>query len=85
MRAALLRAYHEPLELIERPEPEIEHEKTVQANLVGTWPDLYELIQLHARGRLQLRVETHPLHEINVVLDKLRAGEVTGRAVVVPD
>jgi NAD+-dependent secondary alcohol dehydrogenase Adh1 len=60
-------------------------EKTVQANLVGTWPDLYELIQLHGRGRLQLRVETHPLSEINAVLDKLRAGEVTGRAVLVPD
>jgi len=60
-------------------------EKTVQANLVGTWPDLYELIQLHARGRLQLRVETHPLSEINAVLDRLRAGEVTGRAVVVPE
>lgn len=59
-------------------------EKTIQANLVGTWPDLYELIQLHARGRLQLRVETHPLSEINSVLDRLRAGEVTGRAVLVP-
>jgi D-arabinose 1-dehydrogenase-like Zn-dependent alcohol dehydrogenase len=32
-----------------------------------------------------LRVETHPLSEINAVLDKLRAGEVTGRAVLVPD
>ena len=60
-------------------------EKTVQANLVGTWPDLYELIALHARGRLRLRSETHPLSEINAVLEKLRAGEVTGRAVVVPD
>ena len=59
-------------------------EKTVQANLVGTWPDLYELIALHARGRLRLRSETHPLSEINSVLEKLRAGEVTGRAVVVP-
>jgi NAD+-dependent secondary alcohol dehydrogenase Adh1 len=60
-------------------------EKSVQANLVGTWPDLYELIALHARGRLELRTETHGLGEINAVLDKLRAGEVTGRAVLVPD
>jgi NAD+-dependent secondary alcohol dehydrogenase Adh1 len=60
-------------------------EKTVQANLVGTWPDLYELIALHARGRLELRIEIHPLSEINAVLDKLRAGEVTGRAVLVPE
>jgi NAD+-dependent secondary alcohol dehydrogenase Adh1 len=64
--------------------PMIATENTVQANLVGIWPDLYELIQLHAGGRLQLRSGTHPLSEINEVLDKLRDGEVTGRAVVVP-
>lgn len=60
-------------------------EHAVTANLVGTWPDLWELLELHARGRLTLRVETHPLTAINDVLDKLRAGDVTGRAVLVPD
>ena len=59
-------------------------EKAVVGNLVGGWPDLWEVLQLHARGRLQLRVETHPLTEINAVLDGLRAGEITGRAVLVP-
>jgi hypothetical protein len=48
MRAPLLRSYHQPLELIEQPEPEI----------------------------------THPDH---VVVKVGGAGEVTGRAVVVPD
>jgi D-arabinose 1-dehydrogenase-like Zn-dependent alcohol dehydrogenase len=31
-----------------------------------------------------LRTETHPLEAVNDVLDALREGEVTGRAVLVP-
>ena len=60
-------------------------EQTVVANLVGSWPDLWEVLELHARGRLRLCAETHPLGEINDVLDELRAGEITGRAVLVPE
>ena len=59
-------------------------EATIMGNLVGTWVDLWEILQLHAAGRLVLKTETHPLDSINDVLDKLRAGEVTGRAVLVP-
>jgi NAD+-dependent secondary alcohol dehydrogenase Adh1 len=59
-------------------------EQAVVGNLVGTWVDLWELLQLHAAGRIVLRSETHPLDAVNDVLDKLREGEVTGRAVLVP-
>ena len=59
-------------------------EHAVIANLVGSWTDLYELIQLHAAGRLTLRVQKHPLDAVNDVLDSLRAGEILGRAVLVP-
>lgn len=59
-------------------------EHSVIANLVGSWNDLYELIHLHAAGRLTLRVQTHPLDAVNDVLDSLRAGEILGRAVLVP-
>jgi NAD+-dependent secondary alcohol dehydrogenase Adh1 len=59
-------------------------EKGAFASLVGTWPDLYEIVQLHATGRLTLRSQTHSLDDINDVLDALREGEVTGRAVLVP-
>jgi NAD+-dependent secondary alcohol dehydrogenase Adh1 len=59
-------------------------EKSVLGNLVGSWTDLYELIQLHEAGRVTLRVETHPLEAINEVLDKLRDGGILGRAVLVP-
>lgn len=59
-------------------------EQSVAANLVGTWSDLWELMELHGRGRIRLVTETHPLEPVNDVLGRLRDGEVTGRAVLVP-
>jgi NAD+-dependent secondary alcohol dehydrogenase Adh1 len=59
-------------------------ESTIAGNLVGSWIDLWELLQLHAAGDVTLRSETHPLEAVNDVLAKLRDGEVTGRAVLVP-
>jgi NAD+-dependent secondary alcohol dehydrogenase Adh1 len=61
------------------------NEQSVMGNLVGSWTDLWELIQLHAQGKVEVRSETHPLSAVNDVLAKLRDGEVTGRAVLVPD
>ncbi|HKO26484.1 MAG TPA: zinc-binding dehydrogenase, partial [Solirubrobacteraceae bacterium] len=60
----------------------IVNETSAIGNLVGTWPDLWEVLQLQAAGRIELRTETHPLDAINDVLERLRAGEVTGRAVI---
>ena len=60
-------------------------ETAVTGNLVGNWIDLWELMQLHTSGAVTLRSETHRLEEVNDVLDKLREGEVTGRAVLVRD
>jgi NAD+-dependent secondary alcohol dehydrogenase Adh1 len=59
-------------------------ETTIEGNLVGSWIDLWELLQLHGRGDVTLRTETHPLDDVNGVLDRLREGEITGRAVLVP-
>jgi NAD+-dependent secondary alcohol dehydrogenase Adh1 len=59
-------------------------ETALTGNLVGNWIDLWEILQLHAQGSVMLRSETHPLEEVNDVLAKLREGEVTGRAVLVP-
>ena len=36
-------------------------EHAVVGNLVGTWIDLWELLQLHAAGRIVLKTEVHPL------------------------
>ena len=60
------------------------NEHAVVGNLVGSWIDLYELLQLHAAGRSRSKTEMHPLDSVNDVLAKLHDGEVTGRAVLVP-
>ena len=60
------------------------NEATVMGNLVGTWLDLWEVMQLHGSGRLTLKTETHSLDSVNDVLAKLAEGEITGRAVLVP-
>jgi NAD+-dependent secondary alcohol dehydrogenase Adh1 len=59
-------------------------ETAIVGNLVGSWIDLWELLQLHGRGEVTLRTETYSLDEVNDVLDRLREGEITGRAVLVP-
>ena len=61
------------------------NENTIVGNLVGSWIDLWEVLQLHARGKLTLKTETHPLEDVNDVLAMLREGEITGRAVLTPD
>jgi NAD+-dependent secondary alcohol dehydrogenase Adh1 len=63
----------------------VANEQAVAGNLVGSWIDLWEVLQLHAAGRIVLKTETHPLSDVNLVLELLREGEVTGRAVLVPD
>jgi NAD+-dependent secondary alcohol dehydrogenase Adh1 len=62
----------------------VSQEQTAMANLVGNWIDLWEVLQLHARGTLTLKSETFPLEAVNDVLSTLRDGDITGRAVLVP-
>ena len=59
-------------------------ETAIAGNLVGSWIDLWELLQLHGRGELTLKTEQHSLEDVNDVLQSLREGEVTGRAVLIP-
>jgi NAD+-dependent secondary alcohol dehydrogenase Adh1 len=59
-------------------------ETSVVSTLVGSWVDLWELVQLQASGRIVLKTETHPLESVNDVLGALRGGDITGRAVLVP-
>jgi NAD+-dependent secondary alcohol dehydrogenase Adh1 len=60
------------------------NEHAVTGNLVGTWIDLWELLQLHISGRVRLETEIHPLDAVNEVLGRLRDGDITGRAVLTP-
>ncbi len=50
----------------------------------GSLPELMELVAIAQRGRLRLEVETFPLARAPEVYAKLRAGEIRGRAVIVP-
>jgi NAD+-dependent secondary alcohol dehydrogenase Adh1 len=63
----------------------VSQEQVATASLVGSWIDLWEVVQLHARGRITLKSETHPLDDVNEVLGRLREGDVMGRAVLLPD
>jgi NAD+-dependent secondary alcohol dehydrogenase Adh1 len=59
-------------------------EQSAMTNLVGSWIDLWEVLQLQARGTLMLKSETYALDDVNDVLAMLREGAITGRAVLVP-
>ena len=59
-------------------------EKTIVGNLVGTYPELVELMALADRGLVTLATKEYRLSEANAALRDLNAGEVKGRAVLVP-
>jgi alcohol dehydrogenase, propanol-preferring len=54
----------------------------VQASAVGTRKDLEEVLALGATGKVRCEVSTHPLSRANEILEALRRGEVSGRAVL---
>ncbi|MFF4354046.1 NAD(P)-dependent alcohol dehydrogenase [Streptomyces sp. NPDC001530] len=53
-------------------------------NLVGSYTDLVELMDLAARGLVTLHTVTYPLADFGRALDDLDQGRVRGRAVLVP-
>ncbi|WP_049971502.1 NAD(P)-dependent alcohol dehydrogenase [Haladaptatus cibarius] len=55
-----------------------------RGTLVGTYPELQELMALVARGDVELRTSRYDLAEINDVAEKLEHGEIEGRAVITP-
>lgn len=59
-------------------------EQAIVGNLVGNWTDLRDLLELHCAGRVTLRSERYPFDQLNEILDSLRDGAITGRAVVTP-
>ncbi len=55
----------------------------VLTSAVGTRQDLREVLALAAAGKIKTVAETCGLDQINEVLDRMREGRITGRAVVV--
>jgi NAD+-dependent secondary alcohol dehydrogenase Adh1 len=59
-------------------------EKTIVGNLVGTYPDLVELMALADRGLVKLATREYKLRDANAALQDLKNGAVKGRAVLIP-
>jgi NAD+-dependent secondary alcohol dehydrogenase Adh1 len=59
-------------------------EKSIVGNLVGTYPDLVELMALADRGLVKLATREYRLADANSALNDLKNGQVKGRAVLIP-
>lgn len=65
--------------------PAILNEYQVHFSLWGNYSELFEVIELAKQGKIIHSIQEFPLTEINQVADKLRNGEIRGRAVIVPE
>lgn len=59
-------------------------EKNIIGNLVGTWAELTELMELAHRGLVRLETQEFSLKDANGALRALHEAKVKGRAVLVP-
>ncbi|GAN77170.1 NAD(P)-dependent alcohol dehydrogenase [Acidisphaera rubrifaciens] len=59
-------------------------EKTIVGNLVGTYPELVELMALADRGLVHLATREYRLRDANQALHDLHHGKIKGRAVLIP-
>ena len=59
-------------------------EYTVLGNIVGTYNDLAELMELNHEGKVKITAQQFPLENAAEVLNALDAGKVEGRAVLLP-
>jgi NAD+-dependent secondary alcohol dehydrogenase Adh1 len=62
----------------------ITSEKTIVGNLVGTYPELVELMALADRGLVKLATREYRLAQANDALHDLHHGKIKGRAVLIP-
>ena len=60
-------------------------EAEVTTSAWGTRDELAEVLELAREGRIESRVQTYQLQQINDALSDLRSGKVAGRAVVTPN
>ena len=62
----------------------ITSEKTIVGNLVGTYPELVELMALADRGLVNLATKEYRLAQADDALRDLHHGKIKGRAVLIP-
>jgi NAD+-dependent secondary alcohol dehydrogenase Adh1 len=63
----------------------ISTERVITGNLVGTYNDLVELMNLTARGLVSLHTATYPLDAVNDAIQDLNTGKLQGRGILIPD
>jgi NAD+-dependent secondary alcohol dehydrogenase Adh1 len=63
----------------------ISTERVITGNLVGTYNDLAELMNLTARGLVTLHTSAYPLDAINDAIQDLNSGDLQGRGILIPD
>ncbi len=59
-------------------------ERNIIGNLIGTWSELYELMELANKDLVRLSMQEYKLSDANRALHDLNNGLVKGRAVLVP-
>jgi alcohol dehydrogenase, propanol-preferring len=59
-------------------------EVSIVTSMAGTKKDLHAMLELASEGKLKVRAKGYPLSEGTEVLKRLKAGEIVGRAVLVP-
>jgi NAD+-dependent secondary alcohol dehydrogenase Adh1 len=62
----------------------ISTEKNIIGNLVGSYNDLVELMALAAAQKVSLHTAKYPLDRFQDAIDDLSAGQVRGRAILIP-
>lgn len=59
-------------------------EYTVITSVIGTRADMLETLKIAAGGEVKVKTKSFPLKDASIILEKLKRGEVPGRAVLVP-
>lgn len=64
--------------------PAVINEYQVTGSLWGNYNELCEVIELAKQGKIRHALQTFKLYDINSAIDKLRAAQIVGRAVIIP-
>lgn len=62
--------------------PRVSREQTFHGSYWGSYTDLGEVMALAAQGKIRHTVQTIPFDQVNESIDRLRTGEIVGRAVI---
>lgn len=65
--------------------PAVINENTISGSLWGNYNELAEVIDLARQGKVKHSLTSFKLENINGAIEKLRTGEIAGRAVITPN